>query len=107
MEAGKLDRKIAIQGFTSAANEYGTPVETWTTKATVWAQLVQRSTREFIRAQGAQDESTVIFRIRHMDGVSNADRVLFDGRTLNIKEVATIGRRVGLELRCQEVSGNA
>lgn len=107
MEAGKLDRRITIQGFTSATNDYGTPVETWTTKATVWAQLIQRSTREFIREQGAQDEALVIFRIRHLAGVTNADRVLFDGRTLNIKEVTTIGRRVGLELRCNEVSGDA
>jgi SPP1 family predicted phage head-tail adaptor len=106
MEAGKLDRKITIQGFTNTVNEFRAPVKTWTDKATVWAQLIQRSTREAIREQGAQDEALVIFRTRHLAGVTNADRVLFEGRTLNIKEVTTIGRRVGLELRCNEVSGD-
>lgn len=106
MEAGKLDRRITIEGFTNAVNDYGTPVAVWTTKATVWAQLVQRSTREYIRDQGAQDESLVIFRIRHLGSMTNADRVIFEGRALNIKEIATIGRRVGLELRCQEIFGD-
>jgi len=104
MRAGKLDRRITLQGFTNTVDDYGTPVLTWAAKATVWAELVQRSTREYVRAQGAQDERTIIFRIRWLTGVTTADRVVFEGRNLNIREIATIDRKIGMELRCVETS---
>jgi SPP1 family predicted phage head-tail adaptor len=104
MKAGKLDRVITIQRFTSTVDDYGTPVETWTDVATVRAQLLQASTEEYIRAAGATDQAVVIFRTRWLDGVMNADRVSFDGSTYNIKETKEIGRRVGLELRCEALS---
>lgn len=107
MQAGKLDRRITIQGYTNTVNAAGTPVMTWTDKATVWAELVKRSTREFLRAGGgAADERTAVFRIRWWPGVSTSDRVLFEGRAYDIREVGEIGRRVGLDLRCVEVTGD-
>jgi head-tail adaptor len=42
----------------------------------------------------------VIFRTRFIDGVENADRVLFAGEPLNIKEIAVTGHNRGLEIRC-------
>lgn len=98
MRAGKLDRTITIQRFTSEPNEYGTPVETWTTVATLRAQLIQASTEEFIRG-GAVDETIIIFRTRWLAGVTTADRIEYEGVALNIKETKEIGRRKGLELR--------
>lgn len=101
MRAGKLDKLITIQRFTSTVNDYGTPVETWTDVATLRAQIVQASTEEFIRGFGASDETAIIFRTRWLDGVTNADRVGYAaGAYLNIKEVKEIGRRNGLEIRC-------
>lgn len=102
MRAGKLDRSITIQRFTSTVNEYGTPVQDWTDLATVRAQIVQASTEEFIRAYGASDKTVIIFRLRLLDDVTNADRVKYgDGPHFNIKEIKEIGRRRGLELRCE------
>lgn len=106
VHAGKMDRRITLQGFTNTVDDYGVPIPSWSNKATVWAELIERSTQEFVRAQGAQGESSVAFRIRHLDGIVTGDRVLFEGRTLNIKEIATIGRKVGIELRCQEISSD-
>lgn len=100
MRAGKLDRSITIQSFSNTVDSYGTPVETWTTLATLRAQIVQASTEEFIRAGGASPETVVIFRTRFIDGVTTSHRVVSAGRNLNIKEVKEIGRREGLELRC-------
>ncbi len=99
MRAGKLDRTITIQSFTNTVNEYGTPIMTWNDVATLRAQIVQSSTEEFIRA-GAVDETVIIFRTRYLSGVTNADRIAYDGSTFNLKEVKEIGRRKGLELRC-------
>lgn len=101
MRAGKFDRQIVIQRFTNTVNDYGTPVETWTTFATVRAQIIQQSTEEFIRNFGASDETVIVFRVRWIGEITTADRVLFDGDSHNIKETKQIGRRAGLELRCQ------
>lgn len=106
MRAGKLDRSIAIQRFTSTVNEYGTPVQSWTDVATVRAQIVQQSTEEFIRGFGASDETAVVFRVRWLSGVLLADRISFDGKLFNLKEVKEIGRRKGLELRCIASGGS-
>jgi SPP1 family predicted phage head-tail adaptor len=99
MRAGKMDRTITIQAFTNTVDDFGTPIETWTDKATLRAQLIQASTEEFIRASGASDETVIIFRTRWLSGVTNADRIEHEGELFNLKEVKEIGRRKGLELR--------
>lgn len=100
MRAGRLDREITLQRFTAAVEDAGTPILTWADIATMRAQIVQQSTDEFIRGAGAVDETVIVFRLRWFDGITPADRVLFEGRHFNIKEVREIGRRRGLELRC-------
>lgn len=99
MRSGKLDRSITIQGFTNTVNDYGTPVSTWTDVGTLRAQIISSSTEEFL-ANGASDESVVIFRTRYLAGVSNSSRVLYEDGEYNVREVKEIGRRKGLELRC-------
>ncbi|WP_105437512.1 phage head closure protein [Neorhizobium sp. T25_13] len=106
MRSGKLDRTIRIDRYDAGAvNDYGTPAPTFTPLATLRAQVVQASTEEFIRAAGASDETGIIFRTRWIDGVTNADRIVYEGGNFNIKEVKEIGRRKGLELRALEAVG--
>lgn len=100
MRAGRLDRVIVIQRYAASVNEYGTPSFTWSNLTALRAQIVQASTEEFIRAFGASDETLIIFRTRYHGGVTNADRVVFEGREFNIKDLKEIGRRRGLEIRC-------
>ena len=71
--------------------------------ATVRAQIIQASTEEYLRAYGEGGNTAIIFRLRWLDGVTVAHHVSFDGKTLNIRETKEIGRRKGLELRCEEV----
>ena len=103
MRAGSLDRVITIQRFSSAIDDFGTPVQTWTDVATVRAQLIQSSTQEYIRG-GAVDQTVAVFRMWWLDGVTTADRVVSDGQNFNIKETKELGRRNGLELRCERLS---
>lgn len=105
MRAGKMDKSITIQAFTSTVDEYGTPVEAWTDFATRKAQLVQGSTDEFLAAYGETEAVTAVFRLRWLDGVTPDHRVQYAGRGLNIREITEIGRKRGLELRCEEVRG--
>ena len=100
MRAGKLDQTITIERGAATVDEYGTPSEGWSPVATVRAQVIQASTEEFLKGFGETAETAIIFRIRHMDGIRVADRVTYDGRHHDIKEVKELGRREGLDLRC-------
>lgn len=104
MRAGRLDRIITIQRYTASVNENGTPSFAWTNLTAMRAQIVQTNTEEFIRAFGASDETLIIFRTRFHDGLTNADRIMFDGEAFSIKDMKEIGRRRGLEIRCVRVA---
>lgn len=105
MRAGNLDREITIQRVTEGPpNDYGTPSEVWADLVTVRAQQVQASTEEFIRSYGASDKTVIVFRTWWCDFISTADRVVYGGQVLNIKETKELGRRAGLELRCEALS---
>lgn len=102
MRAGKMDRTIRIDRFDAGAvNEYGTPTPTFVPLATLRAQLIESSTEEFLQAQGTVDRTAIIFRTRWMQGVTNADRVHYEGSFFNVLETKEIGRRRGLEIRCE------
>ena len=100
MKSGKLREAIAIQRATTTINDAGTPADTWAIIARLRAEKVEQSTAEAIRSFGASDDELVIFRARFFEGVTNADRVLWNGQTFNIKQIAPLGQRAGLELRC-------
>jgi len=99
MKSGKLRYTITIQRSTFTTNEYGTPIYAWADFARLRAELVERSTTEFLKA-GADDLEGVAFRTRYRDDVKTADRVKFRGGFFNIRELAEIGNRDGMDLRC-------
>lgn len=104
MRAGKLDRTITIQAsIRTGTTPAGAPIMTWTDFATVRAQIIEASTEEYQRAYGEGGNTAIIFRLRWLDGVTVEHRVSYDGKALNIRETKEIGRRRGLELRCEEV----
>lgn len=103
MRAGKLDRIVTLQNVTRVSDGGGGQIETWTDFATLRAQLVQASTEEFLRGYGETEDIAVIFRTRWLDGVNLQHRVSYAGKFLNIREIKEIGRRRGLEIRCEQV----
>jgi SPP1 family predicted phage head-tail adaptor len=99
MQAGKMDKKITLQRSSYVVDPAGTPTTVWTNFATVRAQVIQSGTEEFIRAYGASEETAIIFRTRFRDDVTLADRILYAGKAMNLKEINEIQRRRGLEIR--------
>lgn len=105
MKAGLLDRIITVERVTTTVDDYGTPVEGWTTVATIRAQRVSLTKEEFLRAFGSTSEAVAVFRIRHMDGLTLADRITSEGQSYDLKSIEPLGRREGLELRCIAAGG--
>jgi SPP1 family predicted phage head-tail adaptor len=102
--AGKLDRVITIQRAaveTVAPSGAVTPI--WSDVATVRAEVLHRTSIEFIAAFGEAGKESAGFRIRYLAGLTVADRVIYAGQAFNLVELKEIGRREGLELRCEAV----
>ena len=105
MRAGKLDKTIIIQRRGEVVDEYGTVTEGWTSLATVRAQIIKQTTEEFLQNAGTSEKIASVFRIRHMNGLTTADRVTCDGKIFDLKEIKELGRREGLDLRCTAAGG--
>ncbi len=98
MKAGPLDRRVTLQRFTTIVDDYGGETQTWADLATLPAQAIQQSGREFLSADQINAEQRVLFKLRWFEGVSVLDRVLYQERAHNISDVKELGRREGLEL---------
>lgn len=99
MNAGKLDRVIAIQVNTpSTANEYGETVASWADLySKVWAAVEddprQASVREFFAAAQVQGALPRVFVIRYISGLTEKHRVVYRGEPYNINGIIDVGER--------------
>lgn len=102
---GRMRHRVELQRLTERQDDVGGVSLEWNTYATVWAAVEPIRGREyFIREQVAGDVShRVVMRWR--SGVSVRDRVLHDGRQLEVESVLDRDeRRVELELMAREVA---
>lgn len=98
MRAGKLDRRIVLQAFTTTQDGYGEENESWSTFATVWAQVMPFTGRERFVADQVSGEADTRFRIRWRSDIDVTQRIVYDGDTYDIEGVIEIGRHEGLEI---------
>ena len=96
-----LNRVIEIQTLTTAPDRFGSPVETWTTLDTVWANARDwKPPAEDFLEDASIDIATryAIFRIRWRDDFDETARVLWDGVVWNVRGLAEVGRAMFLEI---------
>ncbi len=107
MTARRLLRTITIERKSRSISPAGTVAEVWAPVATVRAQVLQRRFNERLEAFGEAEESTIGFRIHALDEpITTADRVVFEGAALDLKDVTEVrrGRLAMLELICRKVT---
>lgn len=105
MKIADYRHRIKFLKKTYTRDSEGMTVETWQDVATVWASYEPISGREYFAAAAVNAENTARFRIRYYKDISPDMRVLFDGRTFDIKSVIDVqGRRREMELMCQELT---
>ncbi|MGY4332785.1 head-tail adaptor [Bradyrhizobium sp. LB7.2] len=103
MRAGNLDRLIEIQRRTIGLDLYGTPIETWTTFATMRAQLLKNATDDREGERGHTSDVMLTFRMYYFASLSLNDRLLYQGQQYQITGITEIGRRLGMDLTCERV----
>lgn len=103
--AGRMDRQGIIQELTVTRDPvFGSEVQTWSTLAAVWMQVTDIAGREFDQARQTGTQLTVEVRIRYRDDVTPKQRIVVEGRMLEINNVLQVGRRRGLRLLCEEIN---
>lgn len=106
VNSGALDRQVALQRKTITSNAFGEPVETWQDLAVVFAQKIEITGAEAVRADEVAAQITTQFLIRYTQfrpALNPRDRLLFnedggppeDGLVFNIRRVSSVGRRNG------------
>lgn len=104
MRAGKLTHQITIEAPSKTVSPAGTVTHTWAPIATVRAEILQQSATEFLRADAEAERNVVIFRIRYRADLTTSARVTHDGQAYDLVELKQLGRRQGLELRCERLA---
>lgn len=103
MRAGNLDRLIDIQRRTTGLDLYGTPIETWTTYATMRTQLLKNATDDREGERGHTTDAVLTFRMYYFASLSLNDRLLYEGQSYSVTGISEIGRRVGMDVTCERV----
>lgn len=101
---GRLNQQVAVQSFTESVNAYGERVETWSTAATVWAEVRYniRGSKEGEQAGQEQAMQEVVFTIRDRT-IDEKYRIVYAGKTYDIVGIAQSNDRQFLELSCKQV----
>lgn len=103
IRSGKLTHVITIESAATTVNAAGTPSQSWSVLATLRAEKLEQSAEEFLRNPGETTVETLIFRTRFFNGLTDEDRVSFNGLPFDIQKVVTIGRDRGLEIHCERI----
>lgn len=107
---GNMREQIVIQQRTATQDDYGEPVESWTTYATVWAKIEGNrraaDLEQFIQATGKERQrSQYIATIYHDGSVGvSTHRAAWNGKYYDILQVGDPdGRRQWSELYIREI----
>lgn len=102
MNAGKMDRRVAIYRLGAAVDDGYTTTQGLALLATRWCAVIPQTGREVIEAAGKDGQRTVRFLFRHdsvTSTITEADELQHAGTRYAITGPAIeIGRREGWEV---------
>ena len=103
--AGKLNCRVVIKQPAAVQDAAGQPIPTWTTLATVWANIRSLNGLETIKGGAESSVAKASIRIRYRTDVTAAMRVVHGSTTYEIKAVLpdVEGRR-HLDLVCEVIA---
>lgn len=104
MRAGRLRHRVEIQQQVATRDAFNTPVNQWTTVASVRAAVEPLLGREFYQSQQVNAEVTTKVTLRNRDGILPRMRVLYDGRWYDIQSIQRVREvRHEMVLMCNEL----
>lgn len=104
MDAGSLDRRIALLRAGTVEDEYGDQVDGFSAMAIVWASVRPAPGNERLASAETAATAPTVFTIRYsriVADLSPRDRIEYpigSGKTFDIKSIVELGRRDGLQI---------
>ena len=98
MNAGIMDRRITVQTYTTATDDWNHPVKTWADFATVWASKTDKRESEVNEQNQTVALTRTVWTIRYLAGIDTTARIQYDGSTYDIRGIKELGRREGMQI---------
>jgi len=102
LSPGDMWTRVEIQSADKSQNEVGETVLTWSEYVTVWASVESLSARETERFAETVGFMTHRVKIRYLDGLTGAMRIVYRDRTLEIGQIIERDRLWHQEIICTE-----
>jgi len=100
-QAGQLDRRITIQNFSETTDSFGQEVKSFSTLASVWANVVERVGREGEDGEMIAATKKVEFIIRYRTDVDEEMRISYNSNTYKIQAIQSAdARKAFLKIVC-------
>ena len=105
--AGLLRYQVTIQEPSVAIGTDGGATTTWSTFATVWADVVPLKGREYFQAATANTEVDAMIRTRYITGVTADMRIVHGSTVYDIQSppINVDGRNRELQMMCKTYGG--
>ena len=101
-QAGQLDRRIVIQGFTTSTDAFGQVTRTFSTLATVWAKVEEKVGSEKENGEMISATKMVDFYIRFRSDINEQMRIVYNNKTYKIKAIQNADAREAFQMiRCE------
>lgn len=93
MKSGNFDRSIIIEQVSLSNDTFGSSqTESWSTFATVWAEVLPVQAVEDFRSQERYSIQRNEFKIRWLSGLTPRMRINYDSKYWKITGIKEIGR---------------
>ena len=100
-QAGQLDRRITIQTFSETTDNFGQEVKSFSTLASVWANVVEKVGREGEDGEMIAATKKVEFIIRYRTDVDEERRIVYNNNTYKIQAIQSAdARKAFLKIVC-------
>jgi len=101
-QSGQLDRRIVIQGYTTTTDAFGEVVKSFTTLATVWAKVEEKSGKEGEDGNQIVASKKVEFFIRYRNDINEQMRIVYNNNTYKIHAIQSADAREAFQMiRCE------
>lgn len=100
-QAGQLDRRITIKNFSETTDNFGQQVKSFSTLASVWANVVEKMGGEGEDGDMIAATKKVEFIIRYRTDVNEEMRISYNSNTYKIQAIQSAdARKAFLKIVC-------
>ena len=94
MRTGKLRHRVEVQRYATSYDPEGEPIQEWQLLAKAWAAIEPLKGEEYLAAMSTQARVSHKVTMRPLAAtISPADRIIYNGRILEIESVLNLEER--------------